>query len=127
MKLNLAKVGYFIVNPVVSGKNVPMFVHAIIAELFIGPRPSGMDVNHRDGVKTNNVVSNLEYVTHQENMRHARLNGLINDRLTIPAETIARIRELRKNGVSYSKIVSETGVSIGHCWCVANNTKRIRR
>lgn len=52
-------------------------VHAVVAKLFIGDRPDGMVVNHIDGNKHNNNVCNLEYVTHKENMAHARAAGLI--------------------------------------------------
>ncbi|GAC1512286.1 MAG: hypothetical protein NVS1B16_03650 [Pseudarthrobacter sp.] len=66
------KIGYFKVSPVLDGKNVQRYVHRLVAEAFLGPCPFGHEVNHLDGVKTNNVLTNLEYVTHQKNMRHAR-------------------------------------------------------
>lgn len=43
---------------------------------FIGPCPAGYVVNHKDGVKTNNTLSNLEYVLEIENHRHAQRLGL---------------------------------------------------
>ena len=46
-------------------------VHTLVAAAFIGLRPFMWEVNHRDGVKANNSVFNLEYVTHQENLRLA--------------------------------------------------------
>lgn len=50
-------------------------VHKWIAFTFLGPRPDGYEINHIDGVKTNNVVANLEYVTKSGNLLHAyRLN-----------------------------------------------------
>lgn len=51
-------------------------VHTLVCAAFIGPRISGLTVNHVDGNKTNNAVSNLELVTMSENMRHAIATGL---------------------------------------------------
>lgn len=54
-------------------------IHKIVAETFLGPVPDGLEIDHRDGDKSNNNVTNLEYVTHAENMRRryarARTNG----------------------------------------------------
>ena len=44
-------------------------IHRIVAETFLGSIPEGYDVDHIDGDKSNNCVTNLEIVTHQENMR----------------------------------------------------------
>lgn len=51
--------------------------HRLVAEAFHGPCPEGLEVDHVNGVKTDNRASNLEYVTHEENMRRARERGLI--------------------------------------------------
>ncbi len=46
-------------------------VHCIVAEIFI-PNPLGKpQVNHKDGVKTNNCLNNLEWMTNAENMQHS--------------------------------------------------------
>lgn len=58
-----------------SGKYKTIKVHRIVALAFFGK--SVLQVNHKDGVKTNNAVSNLEYVTISENIKHAYNNGLI--------------------------------------------------
>nr|QYA18423.1 intron-encoded homing endonuclease HNH [Clandestinovirus] len=51
-------------------------VHILVASAFIGPIPKGMVVNHINGKKTDNAVSNLEIVTHKDNVAHALAVGL---------------------------------------------------
>ncbi|MCU1299725.1 MAG: hypothetical protein JWQ87_9 [Candidatus Sulfotelmatobacter sp.] len=51
-------------------------VHSLVAEVFIGPRPENLLINHRDGNKKNNNVANLEYCTGRENVHHAMRMGL---------------------------------------------------
>lgn len=51
-------------------------VHSLVAEAFIGPRSRDIVVNHKDGIKANNHISNLEYLTNGDNMRHAWSIGI---------------------------------------------------
>ena len=51
-------------------------IHQLVAAAFIGARPFGYQVNHQDGNKHNNYITNLEYVTPSENQRHAVAIGL---------------------------------------------------
>lgn len=49
-------------------------VHRLIMVTFVGP--SELEVNHKNGIKSDNRLENLEYVTRTENMRHAVKVGL---------------------------------------------------
>lgn len=72
----IGKSGYRMVVLTINGKKQYHNVHRIIAKAFI-PNPKGLrEVNHKDGNKLNNAVSNLEWVSARENQIHARNNGL---------------------------------------------------
>lgn len=45
-------------------------IHQLVAIAFLGPRPEGMETNHKDGDKLNNRVENLEWVTKKDNCLH---------------------------------------------------------
>ncbi len=72
--------GYVSVVLYKNGKNKNIDIHRLIAITFI-PNPNDKpEVNHKDFIKTNNRVSNLEWTTSEENIKHAVENGLITSR-----------------------------------------------
>lgn len=82
LALYLDKDGYLKACLARSGSKIYRFVHYLVAAAFIGPRPLGMVVNHKDAtepatMKLNNRADNLEYVTNQQNADHASRNGLL--------------------------------------------------
>ena len=67
---------YKTVTEVVGGVQRNHYVHRLVAETFI-PNPHMLsDVNHIDGDRYNNDVSNLEWLSHADNCRHAIRTGL---------------------------------------------------
>lgn len=73
------KRGYMTVNlSRLDGDNRPFFVHRAIAMAFLGmPENTEMQVNHKNGIKTDNRIENLEWVTRKQNIEHAIENGLV--------------------------------------------------
>lgn len=101
-----------------SGINGPKttMIHRLVALAFV-PNPDPINkiyVNHIDGDKWNNKYYNLEWVTAQENTRHAIANGLMNPKLTAKT-TLEQRNEIRLllNEKKYScrEISEMTGVS----------------
>lgn len=72
------KLTYYAVTLHMNNKAWCRKVHRMVAEAFI-PNPDNLPcINHKDGNKLNNHVSNLEWCTYQENMQHAVRTGLLN-------------------------------------------------
>jgi len=60
------------------GKKKTFTVHRLVAMAFIGDIPPKYVVNHKDGIKTNNRVDNLEIISKSEDVLHALRIGLMN-------------------------------------------------
>ncbi len=71
-------------------------IHILVAEAFICLCPNNKQVNHKDCNKSNNNISNLEWVSHKKNMCHASKNGLLNYFNKLTQNNIKEIRELYK-------------------------------
>jgi hypothetical protein len=76
LKPAIKRDGYLAVGLSNNGKHKAFKVHRLVMLSFVCE--SKLQVNHIDGVKTNNNLSNLEYCTPLENMRHAIESGLMN-------------------------------------------------
>lgn len=106
-----------------KGKN--FYVHRLVAEAFLDKVDGKTCVNHIDGDKTNNCVSNLEWTTHSENMYHAnatglqtgsekqkaaaRENGKVMRKLTI--EQVSEVKDMYANGMFQREIADHFGMS----------------
>lgn len=74
LKNTLYSNGYLYVSLGRLGKNTS--VHRLVAQMFIQSDLEDLEVNHLDGNKLNNHVSNLEVTTAVDNMMHAHRIGL---------------------------------------------------
>lgn len=103
-KPTVCSVGYHKigVNSASRCKRVSMSVHRLVAMAFL-PNPENFsDVNHIDAVKGNNHVSNLEWVTHQTNIKHAAGLGLMaREKLELRNKAV---RDLIKLGYKHEEL-----------------------
>lgn len=83
LKARPTKDGYLKINVQNNGIYKTYKIHQLIAITFIGPYPKSKQVNHKNGIKTDNRAENLEYVTPKENINHAIKNGLMNNCLAL--------------------------------------------
>lgn len=83
--------GYRAVSLWKDGKSTRATVHTLLAKVYL-PNPTNLpEVNHIDGNKLNNSLSNLEWVSGADNIRHAFTNGLTKNAAAID---YAKIPEL---------------------------------
>lgn len=122
--------GYLRINV----KNKTFYVHRLVADAFIENIKNKPAVNHIDGNKANNSVSNLEWVTYSENSQHAIDTGLNNCRgenntraKLSNSDAIRIVNDKRKlidiaadYGVSYKKI---SDIKKGRLYSVATGIK----
>lgn len=75
LKLRHNRHGYVVVDLSDRGSDTQRFVHVLVCEAFIGPQPSGHEVAHGDGVRDNNLLSNLRWATRLEQADDRRKHG----------------------------------------------------
>lgn len=78
LKAKICRKGYHRVQLCINSKCKHCNIHRLVAIAFIPTTNYNLQVNHIDGDKTNNYVSNLEWVTNSENFNHAMKNNLLN-------------------------------------------------
>lgn len=103
-KLCYDQKGYLRVRLSVNGDMRPFKVHRVVAICFIENPYNKREVNHINGIKDQNNVSNLEWVTSSENAKHAHLTGL--NKISDYQKEVAR-KTLTSNSYSSKKIINK--------------------
>ena len=101
LKPDTIHTGYLRVTLCKDGKTKYPFVHRLVAQAFIPNPDNKPQVNHIDGDKTNNYVSNLEWVTAAENIHHGFFLGLHKSGCKHGRAkfTVEQVREIRRDCV----------------------------
>lgn len=107
--------GYLFVSLCKEGKAKHIFVHRLVAEAFV-PNPLGLEtVNHKDEDKTNNQVSNLEWLTRGDNVRYS------ND---MPVLQFDRLGNLVSRFPSLNEAARQTGIAAQSICSVCNGKRK---
>ena len=72
--------GYLIVDLWKNNTRKKFKIHRLLAIAYIPNPENKPEINHKNGYKWDNDLRNLEWVTHKENMRHARKMGFMKDK-----------------------------------------------
>jgi hypothetical protein len=94
-------------------------VHHLVTNAFLGPLPPGLCRRHKNGIKMDCRLANLEFGTPSENVQDSLRLGLINwakgEDHCCAVLTEAKVREMRQRratgGISYHALATEYGVS----------------
>lgn len=124
--------GYETVMLMIGGECKRRRVHRLVARTYLGkPTQNGMTVNHKNEIKTDNRVDNLEWIELADNLRYGTRGEKVGRALSIPVYYDA-LDGRRTNYPSMSAASKGEGVSIGTirrgldnggCWHYASDKK----
>jgi hypothetical protein len=122
------KTGYLQVRLSKNGSSKGKTIHSLIATAFITNVNSKPCVNHINGIKDDNRIENLEWVTHKENMQHAVKTGLwvvSGERGAASKLTDLQIIEIRNNKeLNQPQLAKKYGVHQSNISLIKRNLTR---
>lgn len=120
--------GYCVVTLRKPGLKERFRVHTLVGNHFLQKPSDGKTycINHKNGIKTDNRVTNLEWITKGDNIRHAVATGLHNlkgerhPQSKVTVQQVLEIRRLRGEGLRYKEIAVRFGICPRQAGDIAN-------
>ena len=109
LKQHINNRGYYAVGLYKNNKRKTYQVHALVLESFI-KRPKGKEPNHKNSIRADNRLENLEWLTRSENISHGYRNGR-NSGKKLDSVTVRAMRAQHKQGWSQAEIAKKYGIS----------------
>jgi len=127
LKIELSGSGYPSIKLWRGGSATRQTIHKLVALAFLGDPPGKVgcrkgeyNVNHKDGDKTNNHISNLEWILSEDNRAHAMANGLILCGARHPSAKLSEkdVRDIRRQyarrGCTLDNLAERYSITKGH-------------
>lgn len=112
--------GYLFLNFGRSGESTFFLVHRLVAMAFLPPQEGLPNVNHKNGIKADNRVDNLEWSNKSHNAHHAIATGLSKEHsethhsAKLKNSDIPKIRSSTLSYMKLGKIYGVSGTAIQH-------------
>lgn len=118
-------VGYAVAHLSQGGTARKVSLHRAVWETFVDEIPPEMVINHKNGIKTDNRLENLELVTNLENIEHYKqelltYRGEKTRGSKLNEAAVKDIRKRKRLGVSTLQLAKEYGVALSTIKRVAN-------
>lgn len=118
---SINKYGYYQVVLYKNGKKYNKLVHQLVAKAFIPNPQNKPTVNHIDGIKTRNIVNNLEWATQKEQQWHS-INILGHKHIISQ-----KCRDCRKYKTQQKRVERSDGMKFNSIKEAANGNKSLRK